>query len=237
MFLVTIFIIILVLGLFYWLFMSSYSQIFGYFPYKIQTKEKVIALTFDDGPNEPYTSELLDFLKTKNIKATFFLVGKMINKYPETVKKIILNGHIIGNHSLSHQFSNYFKSLSLENQISQNQKIIKKLTGKEPKLYRSPWLFRQPFILKNLQKNGLVPISGIFCHPFEVLRPSPKKIAKQAIKIAKPGRIIIFHDGIEGRGGNRQQTIDAVKITVDQLLKKGYKFKTVDQLLDIKPYK
>lgn len=228
--------ILVFVGLIYYLFMSSYSQIFGYFPYKIKTNKKTIAITFDDGPNDPYTSELLDFLKEKNVKCTFFLVGKMIQKYPQTAKRIIKDGHTVGNHSYSHQFRNYLKDLSFNQEIEHNQKVIKDILGVKCALYRAPWLFRQPFILRNLKSKNLTPISGLFCHPLEVLRPNPNTIAKHAKKIAKPGRIIIFHDGKEGTGGNRKQTIDAIKLTINALIKSGYNFLTIDQLLKIPPY-
>lgn len=229
-------VIIVILIILYWFFMSSYSQTFGYFPYKINTSQKVIALTFDDGPNEPYTSELLDFLKDKQVKATFFLVGKNVKKYPDTVKRILKEGHTIANHSYSHEFKNYFKSLNFKDQIVSNQKVIKSLTGLTPRLYRSPWLFRSPYILASLKKTNLTPVSGIFCHPLEILRINPQRIANKAIRNARPGTILIFHDGIEGRGGNRQTTIDATKIFVNQLLENDYQFSTVDKLLNIPPY-
>jgi peptidoglycan/xylan/chitin deacetylase (PgdA/CDA1 family) len=229
-------IIILVIALLYWLLMSSYSQLFGYFPYKIKTNKKVIALTFDDGPNDPYTSELLDYLKQKKLRATFFLVGKNIKKYPSTVQRIVNEGHLIANHSYSHSFFNYFKSLSFKKEIESNQELIFKQTGLRPALYRPPWLFRTPFILKTLKSNFLTPVSGIFCNSFEVLRISPEKITKSALSHSKPGSIIIFHDGIEGKGGDRNNTIQATKLLIDQLLAKNYKFVTVAELLEIKPY-
>ncbi|CAN5430359.1 polysaccharide deacetylase family protein [soil metagenome] len=232
--------VLIVIGIFlgcgYWLFMSTYSQIFGRYPYKKETSDKVIALTFDDGPNEPYTSQILDYLNDKNVKATFFLVGKCVERYPESAKKIVSSGHIIGNHSYSHEFHKYFFSLRFNSEITANQAILQKYTGKKPTLFRSPWLWRQPWLLKELKKKSLQPVSGKFCYVFEVLRPNGARIARHALAKATPGSIIIFHDGVEGRGGNRQQTVDAVKITVDELLRREYTFVTVDQLLNVPAY-
>ncbi len=229
-------VVLLAIGLLYWLFMSSYSQIFGAYPWRVKTGERVIALTFDDGPNEPYTSELLQFLNSKGVKATFFQVGKCVERYPATTKKIIKSGHVVGNHSLSHEFHKFFQSLDFDEEIVKNQAIIKKYTGKTPALFRPPWLLRQPLVLRRIHHYGLQPVSGEFCHSLEVLRIDPKKIAKAAIKKAKPGAIIIFHDGIDGKGGDRQQTIDAAKIVVNQLIKDGYSFVTVDKLLGVPAY-
>lgn len=234
--LVTSLVIFLAGGVFYWLCMSSFSQLFGKVPYKANTTDKVIALTFDDGPNEPYTSQILEYLAGEGIRATFFQVGACVQRYPEISKKMIDAGHVIGNHSLSHLFRNYFTSLSFEHEIVANQQILEKHLGRTPALFRSPWLFRQPLLLKNLRKHGLLPISGVFCHALEVFQPDARRIAKRAIAKAKPGGILIFHDGIEGRGGDRQQTVNAVKLTVAELKKRGYSFVTVDALLGVTPY-
>jgi peptidoglycan/xylan/chitin deacetylase (PgdA/CDA1 family) len=238
MILLTILIIIaLVSGLLYWIFMSPYSQVFGKFIWRAKTNQKLIALTFDDGPNEPYTSELLDLLKEKNIKATFFIVGQNALKNPDIVKRMYKEGHTIGNHSLNHKFSKYITEPNFAKEIIESQKILKEIVGKEPALQRTPWLFRSPIIFKTLKNNNLTPISGEFCHPLEVFGASAEAIAKNAIKKAKPGSIIIFHDGNGAIGGDRSRSINASKIFVEKLLENDYQFVTVDKLLDIKAYK
>jgi peptidoglycan/xylan/chitin deacetylase (PgdA/CDA1 family) len=217
--------------------MSSYSQLFGRYLWRFRVKEKVIALTFDDGPNEPYTSELLKILDHYQIKATFFMVGNCVARYPETAKKVLSEGHTIGNHSLSHKFGNYFKKDFFETEISKNQDIIKKYLKIEPILYRSPWLWRSPKLLNRLQANGLIVISGKFCNSLEVFKISSKLIARSVVRKSRPGSVIIFHDGKEGGTGDRSNTIEAVDIVIKKLLEKGYRFKTIDKLLNISAYK
>ena len=212
------------MALLYWTFMSPTSQFFGKFPSKISTKDKTIYLTFDDGPNEPYTSQIIEYLNSKKIKATFFVVGECAKKYPKTIKKIHDSGHSIGNHTKSHKFFNYIKTPAMKKEIQENQAIIKRITGEEPKLFRPPWLFRNPILLKSVKKLGLKPISGVFCHSLEVFQIDAQQIAKAAIKKAKPGQIIIFHDGYNAKGANRTQTVEAVKQTVEELTKKGFVF-------------
>jgi len=223
-------------GLGYWLFMSPYSQVLGRYPYRKKTKEKIIALTLDDGPNEPYTSDLADFLRDRGVKATFFEVGECVKRHPDTSRRLLADGHVIANHSVSHQFHRYLEQLNFAQQIEQNQEIIEATIGKRPALYRSPWLWRQPWLFATLRRNGLQPVSGTFCHVFEVAQIPAERIAKRALAHAKPGAIIIFHDGVEGKGGNRAETIGAVKIFVDTLLKDGYRFVTVDELLGVPAY-
>ena len=220
----------------YWLFMSPFSQIFGKFPYKAEVSDKLVALTFDDGPNEPYTSQILEYFGANNIYATFFIVGKNAQKHPEIVKKIYKNGHTVGNHSLSHQFYKYIISPTFKNEVSAAQVIMSKLIGKQPGLFRPPWLWRQPFLLNSLKKQKINPVSGEFCDILEVFQPSGAKIARRTIAKVKPGSIIIFHDGYNSKGADRTQTVQAVKIVVEELSKQNYRFVTVDNLLNVPPY-
>lgn len=224
------------LGLGYWLFLSPTSQLFGHFPYGARTTQRVVALTFDDGPNEPYTSELLDLLKREQVAATFFVVGVNLAKHPETVKRATREGHVIGNHSLSHQFRKYFTGLSFNSEISANQQLIATTTGRTPALFRPPWLFRTPWLLASLRKFKLQPISGTFVNNREIFQPSAETIAATAYRRTKNGTILIFHDGYNAKGGPRQATITAVGQLIDRLRADGYKFVTVDQLLDVPAY-
>ncbi|HUY53010.1 MAG TPA: polysaccharide deacetylase family protein [Candidatus Dormibacteraeota bacterium] len=211
--------------------MSSYSQIFGPYIWRSKTNDKLIALTFDDGPNEPYTSQILDILAEHQIKATFFMVGNCIKRYPEVAKKILAADHSVGNHSVSHKFLNYFRPNFYPNEIIRNQKIFQNYLNITPALYRSPWLWRYPSLLRKLKATGLTAISGEFCHSLEIFQIDSKKIAKAVIRKAKPGAIIIFHDGKEGNTGDRSQTVEAVKLVIKKLIEDNYKFVTIDELL------
>ena len=236
MFIAIIISVFIFIAVIYWLFMSPQSQIFGKFPYKVTTRENVVALTFDDGPNEPYTSQIVDFLNSKNIKATFFQVGKNVQRYPKTTLAIVKAGHVVGNHSLSHKFGKYFSQPGLKQEIQASQAIFSKLIGKTPALFRPPWLWRQPLLLKTLKEVSLVPVSGIFCSDLEVFQPKAERIAKRTLARVKPGTIIIFHDGYNAKGASRSQTVEAVKIVVEELLKQNYRFVTVDKLLKVPAY-
>ncbi|MEO5628127.1 MAG: polysaccharide deacetylase family protein [Candidatus Saccharimonadales bacterium] len=216
--------------------MSPKSQVFGKFPYHVKTTEKIVALTFDDGPNEPFTSQIVDFLDNQKIKASFFQVGKCVEKFPATTLKIYKSGHTVGIHSLSHKFSKYFTQPRFRDEINKSQAIIAEVIGVQPRLFRPPWLWRQPFLLLGLKKLNLQPVSGLFCSNLEVAQINAKTIAKHALAKVRPGAIIIFHDGYNSKGGNRSQTVEAVKITVKELQSQGYRFVTVDQLLGVEPY-
>jgi peptidoglycan/xylan/chitin deacetylase (PgdA/CDA1 family) len=221
------------LGAGYWLCMSPYSQALGGFPYRGPAKDgKVVALTFDDGPNEPYTSQLADFLDGRGIKATFFQVGRAVLRHPEVTQRLASGGHVIGNHGFTHEFTNYLRPGTLALDVRKGQEALVS-AGVRPALYRPPWLLRIPALSGILRQHGLQVVSGEFCHPLEVFQPRPGIIAGGALGKIRPGSIIIFHDGFDGHPGNRASTVAAAKRVVDRLSEDGYRFTTVDQLLGL----
>jgi peptidoglycan/xylan/chitin deacetylase (PgdA/CDA1 family) len=215
--------------------MSPYSQLLGPFPYRAAGSERVVALTFDDGPNEPYTSQIADFLDLHEIKATFFQVGRAVGRHPDVTARLAATGHVIGHHGQSHQFGRYLRPQALATDIQQGLDAFAVL-GLRPLLYRPPWLLRIPALRGIARRHRLQVISGEFCHALEVFQPAPERIARRALAKTRPGSILIFHDGFDGRGGDRASTVEAVKIVVAGLLKRGYGFTTVDRLLDIPAY-
>jgi peptidoglycan/xylan/chitin deacetylase (PgdA/CDA1 family) len=223
------------LGGAYWLLMSPYSQVLGPFPYRAGGSERVVALTFDDGPNEPYTSQIADFLDLHGVRATFFQVGRAVGRHPEVTARLVAAGHVVGHHGQAHKFSRYLRRQTLATDVQQGLDSFADL-GLRPLLYRPPWLLRIPALREVARGHRLQVISGEFCHALEVFQPSPERIARRALAKTRPGSILIFHDGFDGRGGNRANTVAAVKIVVAGLIGRGYSFTTVDRLLGIPAY-
>jgi peptidoglycan-N-acetylglucosamine deacetylase len=221
---------------YYWAFLSPYSQIFGPYPWRGRYNERVVAITFDDGPNEPYTSQIADILSNRRVRATFFQVGRCVERSPATTAALAAAGHVIGNHSLSHRFRTYLQPGAFRREIDRTQQILTQTLGREPLLVRTPWLWRQPAILSMFQRRNLTPISGLFCHALEVFQIDSARIARRAISKTRPGTILIFHDGFNARGGVRAETVEAVEVTIDALVDRGYRFVTVDELLGIPAY-
>jgi peptidoglycan/xylan/chitin deacetylase (PgdA/CDA1 family) len=219
----------------YWLCMSPYSQALGTFPYRGEPAGRAVALTFDDGPNEPYTSQLADLLGERGIRATFFQVGRAVLRYPEVTRRLAADGHVIGNHGFTHELTNYLTRRTLAQDVRKGQAALA-TAGLRPALYRPPWLLRIPALGAVLREQGLRAVSGEFCHPLEVGQPRPGLIAERALAKARPGSVVIFHDGSDGRGGNRASTVAAAKIVVDRLSRDGYRFVTVDEMLGIPAY-
>lgn len=212
----------------YWVGASSQSQLLGAFPNRCDTADRTVALTFDDGPNEPYTTRLADLLAARGVRATFFQVGRAIEREPDTSRALLAAGHTLGNHSYTHRLRRCFTARDVEDEVARTQDVFGELLGFRPRLYRPPWLVRTPATFRVLFRHGLQPVSGTFCHPLEVAGASGPRIAARAISRTTAGRMIIFHDGYNGRGADRSRTLDAVARTVDVLADRGWTFVTVD---------
>lgn len=208
----------------------------GPFPQRGETQDKVVALTFDDGPNEPFTSELADFLDEEQVKGTFFQVGRAVRDFPEVTLRLADAGHVIGNHSDTHVFGRCLSARTLATEVADAEHTFEQI-GIRPALYRPPWLLRVPALSPILREHGLTPISGSFCHPLEVAQIAPGRIASCAVRRTRAGSILIFHDGFDGHAGNRANTIAAVRTTVRTLKSRGYEFATVPDLLGLPAYK
>ncbi|MDQ1482000.1 MAG: peptidoglycan-N-acetylglucosamine deacetylase, partial [Actinomycetota bacterium] len=140
------------------------------------------------------------------------------------------------NHSYSHQFTRYLREPSQLGEITRAQTVLSDIAGVRPALYRPPWLCHWPWVLGSVQKARMQVVSGEFGHPLEVFQPCGAALARWARRLTRPGTILIFHDGVEARGGRRDQTVAAVGPLVDALVRDGYRFVTVDEMLGVAPY-
>jgi peptidoglycan/xylan/chitin deacetylase (PgdA/CDA1 family) len=178
---------------------GSFTIELGYFVNSIthkRTKSKEVALTFDDGPTE-YTPQFLDLLKENQIKATFFCIGKQIEKYPEIFKRIIAEGHTIGNHTLSHSNSTGFLSTSkMVEEIQKCDEIMHSVGSITTDLYRPPFGVTNPNIAKAITKTGKKSI-GWNVRSLDTITDDEKKIYRRVTKTMKPGSIILLHDTSE----------------------------------------
>ena len=143
---------------------------------------------------------------------------------------------MLGNHSYSHSFTSYVRQPRQRNEIRRTQEILHGIAGVTPALYRPPWLCHWPWVLDTVDDHGLQVVSGTFAHPLEVLQPPARMMTAAAARRARPGSIVILHDGREARGGPRAQSVAAVGPLIDRLTAEGYTFTTVDRLLGVAPY-
>ncbi|WP_223609006.1 polysaccharide deacetylase family protein [Chryseobacterium sp. OSA05B] len=208
---------------------GSFDITLGYFVNSIthkRTKINEVALTFDDGPTE-FTPKFLDLLKEHQVKATFFCIGKQIEKYPETFQRIIAEGHTIGNHTLSHSNNTGFLSTSkMAEEIEKCDEIILKTGHIKTDLYRPPFGVTNPNIAKAIKRTHKKSI-GWNVRSLDTITEDEKKIYKKVTKGLKKGSIILLHDTSE----------KTYKVLVDLLLflkDKKYSTFTVDSINKIK---
>lgn len=202
-------------------------------------REKVVALSFDDGPNEPYTSEVLKILDENSVKATFFVTGKNAEYYPGTVKEIVRRGHVIANHSYSHSYRLPFEtSRKIQQDVTKTENIICGLTGLRTGLFRPPHGLRTPWFLKAVKGLNYNIITWSDMTDDYDPDDSPQEISKDIIKNARPGGIIDLHDGKNlNHGIDRSNMVKALPMIIGQLKKEGYSFVTLPDLLQINSYK
>jgi peptidoglycan/xylan/chitin deacetylase (PgdA/CDA1 family) len=183
-----------------------------------------IAMTFDDGPSAENTPRLLEMLKQRNIKATFFLIGQNVASNPDIVRRILADGHEVGNHSWTHPQLSKLSDDRVTSEITKTQDAIKDASGFTPTLLRPPYgaiTTRQREWIEN--KFGLNIILWSV-DPFDWKRPGASVITQRILTQVHPGAIILSHD-------IHKQTVDAMPATLDGLIKKGYRFVTVSQLI------
>jgi peptidoglycan-N-acetylglucosamine deacetylase len=194
--------------------------------------QRQVALTFDDGPDNHYTPQILDILKRENIKSTFFVVGQMTQKYPDTLKRIYREGHTIGNHSWSHPV---FPNLSKANVIKQldvTNNTVRNIID------RSPLLFRPPYGAMNKGLEKLVASKGykIIYWDVDTVDWDNKTVAEilQTVKKqSKTGSIILQHCAGDS---SIQATVQALPAIIDYFKQQGYQFVTIDQLIHTPAY-
>ena len=194
--------------------------------WKKTTDEKKIWLTFDDGPEEEVTEYILETLKRLNIKASFFLIGKNIQEFPELTKEIIKGGHIVGNHSFSHlngyksKKEEYIYDIELGQKLI-NEKLVEMGITNKIKIFRPPYGRILPRQIKSLKENYKIVMWDVFSWDFKK-NISPEKIYNNVIDNVTEGSILVFH--------NNKKSLNNLKLTLEDTLiklkEKGFVFST-----------
>jgi peptidoglycan/xylan/chitin deacetylase (PgdA/CDA1 family) len=189
--------------------------------YMAHTQEKVVALTFDDGPDPTDTPDVLDILKEKKVRATFFVLGQAAQSNPYLLKRLVNEGHEIGNHSFNHDY----QQRRLVEEMNQTDKEIFAATGTHTYFYRPPGGFLSKSQLEIIKGNGhVVALWSVDSKDWR--NPGIKQIVDNVIKHVFPGAIILMHDG----GYHRTQTVKALGPIIDALQERGYRLVTLSEL-------
>lgn len=192
---------------------------------------KQVALTFDDGPCKRYTPEILDILNEYGIKATFFVVGKNAQQYPEIVLEEYNKGHEIGNHTYSHPNLRGLSAKRISDEITKTQEILSKITGKSPALFRPPGGYLNNDIVDCIGQSNCRPVLWSWRQDTKDWSNTPsEQIVNNILGNLKDGDIILFHDFHSGKS----PTPDALRKLIPILINDGYSFVTVSELIETK---
>ena len=201
--------------------------------YKSNTPEKLVALTFDDGPSPEWTPKILDALKTAGVKATFFMLGEHVRKYPDIARRVVSEGHEVGNHTYSHHVLIYYTMDELTDEINKAEQAIRETTGVTTKYFRPPKAWLTGAEKKKINELGYKVILWSL-NSKDWVTFDDKYVARYLIKHIHPGDIILFHDSggvFSTEGGSRKETVKTIPRLVEKLHRMGYRFVTVSELL------
>ena len=196
-------------------------------------QEKVVALTFDDGPSQEWTPRILQELRTADVKATFFMLGKHVAEFPEIARQVAEEGHEIGNHTYDHRLLPFSPRTMLPGQVNACEKIIKETTGITTHLFRPPKAWLTPSEKRELRELGYTVVLWSL-NSKDWVNFDDKYIIAFLLHHIRPGDIILFHDagGVFGtEGGSREETVQTIAPLVKKLRERGYRFATVSELM------
>ncbi|HTE24286.1 polysaccharide deacetylase family protein [Flavitalea sp.] len=193
------------------------------------TASKQIAITFDDGPADRFTNEIVDLLGEQQVPAAFFCIGKNIAGREQIITKMVSSGHIIGNHSHSHHFwFDIYGSAKMEADLQQMNEELYRVTGLKPLFFRPPYGVTNPNLAKAVAHLDMVAV-GWNIRSLDTIVKDPKKLLHKVLKAVKPGAIILFHDTSE-------TTFLMLKAFIEGAREQGYEFVKLDKLINSTPY-
>lgn len=182
----------------------------------INTEDRSILLTFDDGPNE-FTNNVLDILLNQNVKAVFFCIGSRVKKYPEIVKRIIDEGHVVGNHTYSHTpFVGFWSAKKFRKELELTDSAIEYVSRKKVSLYRPPFGVTNPIMTK-VFKGSKYKVMGWSIRSMDTVTKNKTKLLNRILKRLKPGAILLMHEAAP-------VTVITLPSLLQAIKKQGYDF-------------
>jgi peptidoglycan/xylan/chitin deacetylase (PgdA/CDA1 family) len=189
--------------------------------------ERAVALTFDDGPNPEATPRILDALAAERVQATFFLLGRHVDRWPAVARRVAEEGHVVANHGWHHRKLHFASPARARLDLEMGTASIERATGVRPRLFRAPHGFRAPWVTPIAASLGQRTV-GWSLGVWDTDLPGARVIVERTVAGARPGSILLLHDG-DGYDpiGDRSQTADAIPAIVDELHERGYRFVAV----------
>jgi len=192
---------------------------------------KQIALTYDDGPNDPHTLRLLEILARHEVKATFFLIGHYVRQRPEIAREVAKAGHVIGNHTFTHPLLIFKSAAEIRRELSDCRAAIQDAIGGHSNLFRPPFGGRRPATLSIARELGLEPIMWNVTG-YDWNAPPAAVIQQKVTKQIRGGDVILLHDGGHKKmGADRSQTVQATDHLIKKYKQEGYSFVTIPEMM------
>ncbi len=222
------------------------SQVFGSTVVHGAQTQREVALTFDDGPNPPYTDRILAVLRAEHVHATFFVVGRAAVAYPATLRRIARDGNAIGNHTWDHAHLIVESPGNVRSELERTDRAIARITGRHTDLMRPPFGARDFAVIDEARRLGYRVVMWSVPLPRDWEQPGVATIVRRVIDKVGDGSIIVLHDGNRGRicarerrathDCDRSQDVAATRTIVRTLRARGFRFVTIPQLIaDAKP--
>jgi peptidoglycan/xylan/chitin deacetylase (PgdA/CDA1 family) len=201
-------------------------RMFGFSLCRVRTTQKVVALTFDDGPDPASTPALLDLLARKGVRATFFCIGRHVARHHELARRIAAEGHLIGNHSFAHsRATNFLGVARLRADLELAQQEITQAVGQTPEFFRPPMMLTNPRIFRVTRALSLT-VTGCAIRCYDRRGESTQKVLHRVLRRLQPGVIIALHDG----GVPAERLVDLAGQLLDKLHTQGYSCLRLDDL-------
>jgi peptidoglycan/xylan/chitin deacetylase (PgdA/CDA1 family) len=191
-----------------------------------------LALTYDDGPNDPHTLRLVEVLAKHDVHATFFLIGRYVRQHPEIAREIVKSGHVVGNHTFGHPLLIFKSAAEIRQELSDCRAAIQDAIGEHSHLFRPPFGGRRPAVLRVARELDLVPIMWNVTG-FDWNAPPSAVIEQKVAKQIRGGDVILLHDGGHRQmGADRSQTVLATDRLIEKYKSEAYEFVTIPKMMD-----
>lgn len=190
-----------------------------------------LALTFDDGPNDPHTLRLLEVLARENVRATFFLIGMHVEKRPEIVREILGAGHAIGNHTQTHPRLAFLPSARVAHELAGCQKAIEQAAGWRATVFRPPYGLKRPDVVTTARSLGLATVTWSVLG-YDWYGTTADSVERHIRRQVRGGDVIVLHDGSHRRmGADRAHSVEAARRIVPHYKSQGFEFVTVPEMM------
>jgi peptidoglycan-N-acetylglucosamine deacetylase len=190
--------------------------------YYIHDGPRAIALTIDDGPSPVYTPQILHLLARYRVTASFSMIGAQVDEYPALVREVAAAGHVILNHTWRHLDLPALPGAAVRAEMDRATDAIHHVTGRVPRFFRAPYGAWSPLVFEHCENTGMTPVDWSV-DPRDWARPGVREIVGNILGNTRTGSIILEHDG----GGNRSETVAALKIVIPRLLDAGFHFRAL----------